>query len=56
MEILGASLSSLYYIVCFLLVVYGLYRVWLLVRHVRALRQLPPTPPRRSTTSIGSAS
>jgi cellulose synthase/poly-beta-1,6-N-acetylglucosamine synthase-like glycosyltransferase len=44
MQILGAGLSSLYYIVCFLLVLYGLYRVWLLFNYLRAMRHLPQTP------------
>jgi cellulose synthase/poly-beta-1,6-N-acetylglucosamine synthase-like glycosyltransferase len=44
MQILGASLFSLYTIVCSLLVLYGVYRVWLLLRHLRVRRSPPVTP------------
>jgi len=44
METLRASLSSLYYLVCLLLVLYGLYRIWLLVRHLRSRQHPPPAP------------
>lgn len=44
MELVGSSLSSLYYIVCFFLVLFGMYRVTLLVAHLRAARRPAPTP------------
>jgi cellulose synthase/poly-beta-1,6-N-acetylglucosamine synthase-like glycosyltransferase len=44
MQILAASLFSLYTTVCFLLVLYGLYRVWLLLRYLGAMKQPRATP------------
>lgn len=47
MDFLGACLSSLYYLVCFHLVVFGVYRMWLLLSYGRGAiqtREMPPAP------------
>ncbi|UCE04133.1 MAG: glycosyltransferase, partial [Candidatus Latescibacterota bacterium] len=45
MELLGSSLSSLYYVVCSLLVLYGFYRVLLLLLFLRGRGRALPAPP-----------
>ena len=42
MELFGSGLSSLYYVVCSLLVLYGLYRVVLLFLYLRGRRDAQP--------------
>ncbi len=45
MELLGSTLSGLYYMVCGCLVVYGMYRLTLLAVHLRAARRSIVQPP-----------